>query len=296
MKLILLICCLARSFFSANGQACPPASPSTKPVGHQLNKDLATAPASSPKIFIRCAGTLNNETKPVVVINGIVADEADIHSLNPADIEAIHILKDTAATSLIGCRAMNGAIIIVTKKARHRSFIIRDATKLVGIPAATIRAELHSGNESVSFISDELGRIETDSLRSLDYLFTVSAPGYQTKTLGLKQILKNKGEIYLEKAPTVQPSVQIETAVRLYPNPVVTGGAINISFHHAKTGTYHIRLFNAAGHLIEYVQKPFISTATAKIQLGQTITPGIYVVQVSDDTNQIMQTSKLLVK
>jgi TonB-dependent SusC/RagA subfamily outer membrane receptor len=296
MKLILFICCLAGSFFFANGQACPPASPSIKPFDRQLNKGLVAEQTSSPRIIIRCARPYDSEPKPLVVIDGIPVDAKAINSLNAADIEAIHILKDSAATAIFGCRATNGVIVIVTKKPLHRSFIIKDAANLVGIPAATIRAELFHGNKSVSFRADELGRIETDSLKSTDYLFTISAEGYQSKSIGLKEILQNKGDIFLKKELRSQPFVQIETSALLYPNPVATGGVINVSFPDAKAGNYHIRVFNAVGQLTDYVQRPIIKGKTEQMKLSKAVLPGIYVVQISDETNHVLQTTKLLVK
>ncbi|HUN02684.1 MAG TPA: TonB-dependent receptor plug domain-containing protein, partial [Niabella sp.] len=41
---------------------------------------------------------------------------SSVAGLNPNDIESLTILKDAAATALYGARAMNGVIVVTTKK------------------------------------------------------------------------------------------------------------------------------------------------------------------------------------
>ncbi|TLX74712.1 TonB-dependent receptor [Labilibacter sediminis] len=72
-------------------------------------------PGASANVVIRGIGTVNNSTKPLYVVDGImVGSDADF--LNPSDIESIEILKDASATAIYGSRGANGVIMIVTKK------------------------------------------------------------------------------------------------------------------------------------------------------------------------------------
>ena len=95
------------------------------------------APGGASKVKIRSTVTLNGNTDPLWVLDGMPLDGNDIPSdwsskenvdnlynmsiagLNPADIEDITVLKDAAATAIYGARAANGVIIITTKKGRR---------------------------------------------------------------------------------------------------------------------------------------------------------------------------------
>ena len=66
-------------------------------------------------INIRGLGT-TGDSSPLYVIDGIAG--ADINSLNPADIEAIDILKDAASCAIYGSRAANGVVLVTTRQGR----------------------------------------------------------------------------------------------------------------------------------------------------------------------------------
>lgn len=58
-------------------------------------------------------GALN---QPLIVIDGVMG--GDLNTLNPADIEAMDVLKDASSTAIYGSRGANGVIIIKTKKGK----------------------------------------------------------------------------------------------------------------------------------------------------------------------------------
>ncbi len=71
-------------------------------------------PGSSPGIVIRGVGTLNGDTDPLFIVDGIQYEGA-LTTINQEDIESITILKDASSTSLYGSRAANGVVLITTK-------------------------------------------------------------------------------------------------------------------------------------------------------------------------------------
>lgn len=71
-------------------------------------------PGSSPSIVIRGVGTLNGDSDPLYIVDGIQFD-GELNNLNQNDIESITVLKDAASTSLYGSRAANGVVMITTK-------------------------------------------------------------------------------------------------------------------------------------------------------------------------------------
>ena len=92
---------------------------------------------AAPKVRVRGATSINGDNKPLWVVDGVVLEDivnisndqlssgdpttllgSSVAGLNPNDIETIDILKDAAATALYGARAMNGVVVITTKKGR----------------------------------------------------------------------------------------------------------------------------------------------------------------------------------
>lgn len=92
---------------------------------------------AAPKIRIRGATSITGDNKPLWVVDGMVLEDvvnvsnaqlstgdpatllgSSVAGLNPDDIESFQILKDAAATSIYGARAMNGVVVITTKKGK----------------------------------------------------------------------------------------------------------------------------------------------------------------------------------
>jgi iron complex outermembrane receptor protein len=80
-------------------------------------------PDSAPNIRIRGGSSLNANSSPLLVIDGVPVDNTTpagvsnpLSLINPNDIESFTILKDASATAIYGSRASNGVIIITTKK------------------------------------------------------------------------------------------------------------------------------------------------------------------------------------
>ncbi len=93
-------------------------------------------PGSSTKIILRGYGIIGNN-QPLYVVDGIPLNDSRLGSvntdgtnndnvdfgnglndINPNDIESISVLKGTAASSLYGSQASNGAVMITTKRGR----------------------------------------------------------------------------------------------------------------------------------------------------------------------------------
>jgi len=92
---------------------------------------------AAPKVRVRGATSISGENKPLWVVDGIVLEDvvnisndqlssgdpstllgSAVAGLNPEDIATFEILKDASATALYGGRAMNGVIVITTKKGK----------------------------------------------------------------------------------------------------------------------------------------------------------------------------------
>ncbi|MEY2649313.1 MAG: hypothetical protein RL282_2026 [Bacteroidota bacterium] len=75
-------------------------------------------------ITVRGPGGVRTGSTPLFVVDGLPLDNSStgggdpLNFLNPADIEAIDILKDASATAIYGARGANGVILITTKKGK----------------------------------------------------------------------------------------------------------------------------------------------------------------------------------
>ncbi|TDH26830.1 SusC/RagA family TonB-linked outer membrane protein [Segetibacter sp. 3557_3] len=106
-------------------------------------QNVSSTFGSAPKIRIRGATSINGENKPLWVIDGVVQEDiinisndqlssgdpttllgSSVAGINSNDIETFDILKDAAATALYGARAMNGVVVITTKKGRSGKPVI----------------------------------------------------------------------------------------------------------------------------------------------------------------------------
>jgi TonB-linked SusC/RagA family outer membrane protein len=81
------------------------------------------APGSDADIRIRGFGSINGNSDPLIVIDG-APYTSDLTSINPADIEAMTVLKDAAATSIYGSRGANGVVLITTKQGKVGKSVI----------------------------------------------------------------------------------------------------------------------------------------------------------------------------
>lgn len=92
---------------------------------------------AAPKLRIRGATSLSGDNKPLWVIDGVIVEDivnisnealtsgdmntllgSSIAGISPSDVADITILRDAAATALYGARAMNGVVVVTTKKGR----------------------------------------------------------------------------------------------------------------------------------------------------------------------------------
>ncbi|MFI3321628.1 MAG: TonB-dependent receptor [Rikenellaceae bacterium] len=80
-----------------------------------LNIDFTSGePGKEANINIRGTASINGGS-PLILIDGVASDAAEMNRLLPEDIETISVLKDAAAAAIYGARASFGVILITTK-------------------------------------------------------------------------------------------------------------------------------------------------------------------------------------
>ena len=66
-------------------------------------------------LYIRGLGTYGTST-PLVVIDGLPRNKADLDMIDPNEVESITILKDAASSSLYGIQGDNGVVVVTTRR------------------------------------------------------------------------------------------------------------------------------------------------------------------------------------
>lgn len=88
-------------------------------TGQVAGLDISTnsgQPGANSLIELRGANSINGNTEPLFLMDGIPINEDNFRSLNPNEIESITVLKDAGATAIYGSRGANGVIVIKTKR------------------------------------------------------------------------------------------------------------------------------------------------------------------------------------
>ena len=75
-------------------------------------------PGEIGEIRIRGERSLKAKNTPLYVVDGIPMQGVGIENINPADIEAIDVLKDASATAIYGSRGANGVVLVTTKRGK----------------------------------------------------------------------------------------------------------------------------------------------------------------------------------
>lgn len=87
-------------------------------------------PGEKGNIVIRGKASINGNTDPLWVVDGVIVGNASANTLNPNDIETMTILKDAASTSIYGSQGANGVIVVTTKRASGDKVRISVSAKL----------------------------------------------------------------------------------------------------------------------------------------------------------------------
>ena len=76
-------------------------------------------PTGGYSIRIRGVATMNGDTNPLWVVDGVqYGTHSNLSWLDPQDVERIEILKDASATAIYGARGANGVVLVTTKRAK----------------------------------------------------------------------------------------------------------------------------------------------------------------------------------
>ncbi|OIV43275.1 carboxypeptidase-like regulatory domain-containing protein [Flavobacterium johnsoniae] len=182
---------------------------------------------SAAGIIIRGNSTINAGIT-LYVIDGEIASENEANKINPSDILSIDVLKGEKATALYGSRAVNGAIIITTKKS------------LEALNQVKARKNL---SETAFFLPN----LRTDAKGKVSFTFT--SPEALT-AWKLRLLAHNKDAVsgYLEKSVITQKEMMVlPNFPRFFreKDTIVISAKISNVTNETKTGIAILQLFDA---------------------------------------------------
>ena len=248
----------------------------------------------------KCNATLSND-KPLLVIDGIIAEKFDLKNIDPNDIECISILKNGEATTLFGCMAASGVIVITTKTANHRTIIVKDLLTgelLTGANVDLIPTERKS--DTVHLITDSLGKVVTNKIGSgKEYELKVTNVGYKPfrAIINTKQLGKNHIVLIQRNHENLKEVENQFSNIKFYPNPLLHSQKVNIEVEIKEEGKVSLRLFSLDGKLIDSKEYQTLQGINKICYfMNAQLASGIYVLQLIDKNNHLAKTEKLILQ
>lgn len=280
--------------------------------------------------FIRCglARVTNNE-QPLLVVDGLISPFPTLGDLNPHDIDSISILKNAAATAIYGSEGMNGVIIVTTKSSIYTIKDMLDGSPVAG---ATVLFVSTDKKDTLMLAANDSGIIRTNKLkRNSGYQLTVSATGYKTfeqdlpsgkfkrsDTILLQPDIRACKEVFLSNSsnfictgfrcvcsgltiisvkPAAETVVPAKPKLNIYPNPVLRGNSITLSYENNTTQASHLQLLSLDGKI---VHRQSVAAVAGKSQLRLATdsrwSPSIYFLQVSCANGSILASERIILQ
>ncbi len=106
-------------------------------------------PGADATVQLRGINSINGNTEPLFIMDGVPVNEDRFRALNPNEIASITVLKDAGATAIYGSRGANGVVVIETKQGALGSPLKITATSILSFTSLqdTNRYDLLSASE-----------------------------------------------------------------------------------------------------------------------------------------------------
>src|SRR5690606_12203088 len=195
----------------------------------EKSKTLQGNPGAATSVVLRGIGSINGDTHPLYVIDGVPMSGERFRALNPDEVGDVTVLKDAGATAIYGNRGANGVIVITTKKAQQ-------AAEHLEIP-------LRKNLQETAFFFPHL-KIQKDG--SVEINFTAPEALTKWKFRGLAHN-KTTDFIYVESLSRTQKDVMIQPNMPRFvreTDVVVLKARVSNTTNAPLQATAVLRLFN----------------------------------------------------
>jgi len=124
---------------------------------------VGAEPGAYVRMLIRGMGSINAGNDPLIVIDGVVYDNATLDAggyrfsglgeLDPDDFESVKILKSAASTAIYGARGANGVILITTKTGSDKNGNKLSVTYRQGISTTPQKLDLLNADQYIEVLN-----------------------------------------------------------------------------------------------------------------------------------------------
>ncbi|MET2986472.1 SusC/RagA family TonB-linked outer membrane protein [Aureibaculum conchae] len=141
-------------------------------------------PGGTSEIIFRGRGSIEGNVSGIYVVDGVVRD-GGIEDINPDDIESIEFLKDASAQAIYGSRAVNGVVLVTTKRGKtdkvsvsyhgfvttksiERNFDVYSGQEFAQLKREAVRAT--NANDEYSDDTDVFSAIELENINNNNFV------------------------------------------------------------------------------------------------------------------------------
>lgn len=122
------------------------------------------SPGEAPKVTIRGIKSLQGDSQPLYVVDGLFVDNIDF--LNSNDIQDFTVLKDASASAIYGVKAANGVIVITTKGGSYNKKPKLTYDTYYGVQMANNVLKMANAEQFVNFVNESGSASEIASVNA----------------------------------------------------------------------------------------------------------------------------------
>lgn len=256
-------------------------------AGVQIENVSGTSGSRS-KIRIRGNSSISGNREPLWVVDGIVIEDgvkvnpnelysgdqstlvgSAIAGINPNDIESITILKDASATAQYGTQAVNGVIVVTTKRGTQgKTRINYSANFMTDLKPQITNFYMMNSDERIA-LSEEM--LDKDLLRynHLDYYsggFGEALKAYNDKSITEEEFQR---EVYrLRQENTDWMDLLFKNSFRMEHNLSISSGTDKAQYF------FSVNYFKDDGNTLGQSTDRYMANARANYNLSDKLTVG----------------------
>ncbi len=183
--------------------------------------------------FIRGSSSINGNSDPLIIIDGVPSSQDDFRKLTSNDIDSVTVLKDKEATSIYGNKGTNGVIVITTKKGLQDLAQVKTRTNFneTAFFYPNLKTD-KNGTISFEFTSPE--SLTQWKLRLFAHNKNAEVGAFETKIISQKEVM-----VQTNMPRFVREKDEIKISVKV----------VNMTLE-SKSGIAMLQLFDAATNTI----------------------------------------------
>ena len=234
--------------------------------GAQISSVNGT-PGSEVSILLRGVNTVNGNTQPIIVVDGVQMAATQFSSLDPSNIERVEVIQGAAASTIYGAQGANGVIQVFTKRGKANQlrvdFSISSGVNEFINAGGLRKSKLHG------FETDGLGRVTVAGDTSTLLVQNDTTLVYNGNTgYNLLSDSSNWNKPYDQNLKYHDHIAQFLKPAQFYSTSInISGGSEKTDFNIGVSKMHQESTFNGSG----YNERTNVS-----VNVGTEIAPGLH--------------------